>query len=388
MAAAARPTPFARSLTSNIGSARTSMAPPRLRQWKRIWFGRGAGASLTLCSGYLNMCTLLRFGTVGGPMTGNTIRLGGMLALEGETASAAGLMLLGFYVGGVITLFVLDVSKHLPSFIAAVTPVVLISGALILSDGLALVYASEPLETRRLVTSLTAFSLGGQNIISGRAPSLGANTTFMTGTVKRISEGSYALLLGDLKDAKERDTLVLLCLLWTCTAAGAAIGACAADSESHLLTDWPLLPAVPVQALTLLLLRWKDPEKRVGPRRPRLRRLSVITPAGSVANSRDSSPERAPKQQAASVAAAHEDDGNDDGQEVGGREPPRGPPRRPPAVGREGEQSAALVAQREADAAAAAKKLVGGETVVMPFNEVQDESASPPGASAAKSSPS
>jgi len=252
---------------------------------RRIWAGRAAGATLTFVSGYVNMCTLIRFGTVGGPMTGNTIRFGGALGLEDwDGAAAAGIMICGFYVGGVAMLALVELSQTRVPLLALFGPSLLAGGSLLLSDGLAQSFALQPMERLRLVTSLSAFSLGGQNVISGRAPCLGANTTFMTGTVKRISEGTWALMCGELK-GKEADTFKLLLTLWTCTMLGAVIGSHAASAERGVLLAWPLLPAVCLQALTIFLIRWRDPEKPTNTTR---KRLDTVTPTPS----RDVSPVR------------------------------------------------------------------------------------------------
>ena len=263
----------------------------------RLAGGRAAGVVLTCVSGWVNAHTLTRFGTVGGPMTGNTIKVGVNLALgEWEAASALGAMLLGFYLGGFVVLALLDLGRHVRG-LTVVGPSLLLGGALLLCDALAPIQSGE--NAMRLVSALTAFSLGGQNVVSAKAPSLGANTTFMTGTLKRISEGSYALVRGTLGRSRDRDTLVLLLLLWAGTLTGAAIGILATSSAATdalpLLARWPLLAPAILQAVVLWLLRWKDPE----PPPPTAHTLGAVTPgpptpAGSISrsprNSRSSSP--------------------------------------------------------------------------------------------------
>ena len=45
-----------------------------------MWAGRISGGVLTSISGYVSAATWTRYGTVGGPMTGNTIRFGVYMA--------------------------------------------------------------------------------------------------------------------------------------------------------------------------------------------------------------------------------------------------------------------------------------------------------------------
>ena len=215
-------------------------------------------------------------------MTGNTIRLGVYLSSsDWEAALPVGLMLLAFYFGGVFMLAFLDCSSHGRLGwlkLSTVGPSAVLAAAFVACDGIVLASAPmrQPERTLRLVSALNAFALGGQNVISGKSPCLGANTTFMTGTVKRISEGSYALIRGTLKP-NEQETLVLLLLLWGGTLAGAAVGvhAATASVDTPIIGKWPLLPAAAMQAITLFLLRWLDP----GPSSSPTRSLAVITPA-------------------------------------------------------------------------------------------------------------
>ena len=125
-----------------------------------------------------------------------------------------------------------------------------------------------------------------QNVVSGKAPCLAANTSFMTGTVKRISEGTWGLIRGQLS-TKEKETFVLLLCLWSSTVLGAAIGAQTEGSSWPLLASWPLLPVALVQAVTIGLLRHLDPEK---PPSAKQQKLAVSTPCTSAASSRDPSP--------------------------------------------------------------------------------------------------
>jgi hypothetical protein len=47
---------------------------------RKLWAGRISGGVLTFVSGYVSAATWTRYGTVGGPMTGNTIRFGVFMA--------------------------------------------------------------------------------------------------------------------------------------------------------------------------------------------------------------------------------------------------------------------------------------------------------------------
>ena len=96
-------------------------------------------------------------------MTGNTIRMGGNLSLGlWDDALTAGAMIFGFYAGGLATLALLDLGKG-SAALTTVAPAVVLAGCLVLSDGAALAMpASVPIERLRLISVLTAFSLGGQ----------------------------------------------------------------------------------------------------------------------------------------------------------------------------------------------------------------------------------
>ena len=103
------------TLTRAKTSALSGLDPSDSKQRgaQRRTCGRAAGIALTFVSGYVNAITLGRYGTVGGPMTGNTIRLGVYLSSSyWEAALPVGLMLLAFYIGGVFMLAFLDCSSH------------------------------------------------------------------------------------------------------------------------------------------------------------------------------------------------------------------------------------------------------------------------------------
>ena len=117
------------------------------------------------------------------PMTGNTIRFGNAVS-HGlwDDAGLARLIIFCVYLGGLEMLALLDLGQR-SAAVTTVGPALLLGGALLLSDGLAFALESSvSFERLRLVTALTAFSFGRQNVVTNKAPCLGASTTFLTGT--------------------------------------------------------------------------------------------------------------------------------------------------------------------------------------------------------------
>lgn len=104
---------------------------------------------------------------------------------------SAGAMIAAFAFGGFVATAMVDIGHGRP--LGVVGPAAIAFGALVLNDVILLALREEAsARDMALVTSLSAFALGVQNVVSGRAPCLATNTTFMTGTVKRISEGAWA----------------------------------------------------------------------------------------------------------------------------------------------------------------------------------------------------
>jgi uncharacterized membrane protein YoaK (UPF0700 family) len=249
------------------------------------WAGRLAGGALAMVAGYVGGNMSLRFGVLPGPMSGNSVRLG-LYTEQGEWELAVRMacLLSGFFAGGMITLIALDVGREVHTSIAVLVPTLLLPAALVSCDGLERAFAFElspsPMRYVRYVSLLAGFTMGGQNIVTGRAPCLAANTTFMTGTVKRITEGVWALARRRLH-GKDLANFKLLVCLWLCYAAGGVLGAAA----SSLSMQWQLSIAAPIQSLTLFLLLRFNPEPV-----HKQHKIPVATPTCSAHSSREPSP--------------------------------------------------------------------------------------------------
>jgi hypothetical protein len=205
---------------------------------------------------------------------------------------SAGAMIAAFAFGGFVATAMVDIGHGRP--LGVVGPAAIAFGALVLNDVIILLALQEEASARdmALVTSLSAFALGVQNVVSGRAPCLATNTTFMTGTVKRISEGAWAFVSGQLR-GDDRRNLKLLLWLWLFYVVGGIVGGAAfaplpVVSPRPLLDALPLLPAAIVQGFTLLMLRWLDPEP--AKRRCKKPKVAMVSPAPSRSASRDPSP--------------------------------------------------------------------------------------------------
>ena len=181
-------------------------------------------------AGFVNANTKIRFDTFGGMMTGNTINFAirlqsGDYAMAGATAS----LLAAFVVGGLCTLVMMHKCGRRGGL---VLPPVVLAGALVLCDILQHRFPpSADGDTRwvnALISSLAAFAMGGQNMVSSR-PGIGANSSFLTGTLKRLSEALYKCLTSTLPPAERLPTAVLL-VVWTSNVLGALLGAALATS--------------------------------------------------------------------------------------------------------------------------------------------------------------
>ena len=238
-------------------------------------------------AGYVDANTFIRFKTFGGMMTGNTIKLAiNLQQAEWMTALGFACTLLCFVVGGITMRAILEkgslharhkaaVRSAVPGaravslsrssrLIALFAPPLMLFACLVLCDGLTSL--TDDKQARALISSLAAAAMGGQNMVSSRAPSVAANTTFLTGTLKRLSDGIYAWAAGELK-AHDHRAIQVLAICWLFNMVGAIAGAALAYDASW--TSFSLAPAAVALAALSFHLRWKEfkSSARVAPRR-------------------------------------------------------------------------------------------------------------------------
>ena len=111
-----------------------------------------------------------------------------------------------------------------------------------------------------LASSLAAFALGAQNLLSQKAGLIKANTTFMTGNIQKMAEAIFnaATRKGGLKPAEERAAFLLFCT-WLPYILGGICGASLAD-----LTSWSLTPVALLYAIGMFSMQ-NDPPKKAAP---------------------------------------------------------------------------------------------------------------------------
>ena len=117
--------------------------------------------------------------------------------------------------------------------------------AFVLVDGLALALHQDRSDGERynvhasLASSLAAFALGSQNLLSQKSGVVKANTTFMTGNIQKMAEAvwSQCTKKGGLSASEKRAAVLLFCT-WLPYVLGGVCGAALATT-----TDWSLTPA-------------------------------------------------------------------------------------------------------------------------------------------------
>lgn len=122
----------------------------------------------------------------------------------------------------------------------------------ILTDGLALAVDTTPQEYNiyaSLVSSLAAFALGAQNLLSQKSGVVKANTTFMTGNIQKMAESCWNAWQkrgkGGISKAERRAAAVLFCT-WISYVGGGVCGAAAAAAKTF---HWSLTPVSVVYAI-------------------------------------------------------------------------------------------------------------------------------------------
>jgi uncharacterized membrane protein YoaK (UPF0700 family) len=170
-------------------------------------------------AGYTTSNTKVRFDTFGGMMTGNTVKLGiTMQQGDWEWTAVYIACIIMFAIGTVVALFMRQSlgdkrSQHvfLIVFCCAFASV---DGFSLLADDTPDLPDSEEYNIyASLVSSLVAFALGAQNLLSSKCKLIGGNTTFMTGNIQKMSEASWNACTrkGGLKTAEKRFAFLIFC---------------------------------------------------------------------------------------------------------------------------------------------------------------------------------
>ena len=125
-------------------------------------------------AGYVTSNTKVRFDTFGGMMTGNTVKLG--ISLQQGNWDWVGVyssLISMFAFGTVCALWMI---QKLGSKRAQHAALFIFCGALVLVDGIALSVRHHDPVYQSLASSLAAFALGGQNLMSQKSGVVSANT--------------------------------------------------------------------------------------------------------------------------------------------------------------------------------------------------------------------
>ena len=234
-------------------------------------------------AGYTTSNTKVRFNTFGGMMTGNTVKLGiTMQQGEWKWTGVYFACIMAFAIGTITALFMiqkLGIGRSQHAFL------LVFCAAFVLVDGLALVVDNTPQGYNiwaRLVSSLTAFALGGQNLLSQKSGLIKANTTFMTGNIQKMAEAvwNFATKKGGLKPDERRATLLLFCT-WISYVGGGVSGAAMA-SLVHF--HWSLTPVALLYAGGMVSMQIEPPKKAdVKPAKQTAATSAVAQPAAEMA---------------------------------------------------------------------------------------------------------
>jgi uncharacterized membrane protein YoaK (UPF0700 family) len=240
----------------------------RRREDKQLLeLNRLEAACFGLIAGYVNANTKIRFDTFGGMMTGNTVNFAIRLQ-TGQTAMAlaTGSLLLAFVIGGGVTLVLVNKLGRKGSLFM---PPLLLGGALVLCDVLQHAYPPSPDDADAytwmrarpaFISTLVAFAMGGQNVVSSRG--IAANSTFLTGCLKRLTEAFYSWADGTMTEQDKKPTQILAAV-WLSNFCGAVLGAVfAASLQMH---DWSLCPVAAFMAVLVFWERYKDPTRLSSP---------------------------------------------------------------------------------------------------------------------------
>jgi len=214
---------------------------------------------LGLTAGYTTANTKVRFNTFGGMMTGNTVKLG--MSLQAADWGWAGVYfcsILAFAIGTVFALFMI---QKLGSLRSQQAFLFIFCAAFALVDGLAAAVDLTP-EDYNLAASfcstLAAFALGAQNILSQKSGVVKNNTTFMTGNIQKMAEAGWNHFTkkGGLKPAEKR-TAILLALTWISYVLGGVIGAAIAKIPHF---HWSLTPISIFYAIGMASMQVEPPK--------------------------------------------------------------------------------------------------------------------------------
>jgi len=214
-------------------------------------------------AGYTTANTKVRFNTFGGMMTGNTVKLGITLQ-QGEYAWTGVYFacVLLFALGTIAALYML---QRLGGPRSQRAFLIVFCACFVIVDGVALAVDDTPESYNihaSLVSSLAAFALGGQNLLSQKAGVVKANTTFMTGNIQKVAEAVWNAYnkrkAGGLKPAEQR-AAVLLVVTWIAYVLG---GVCGAAMASLIHFHWSLTPVALLYATGMTSMLIEPPSKK------------------------------------------------------------------------------------------------------------------------------
>lgn len=205
-------------------------------------------------AGYTTSNTKLRFNTFGGMMTGNTVKVG--ISLEAGKFDWAGVYLACISMFAIGTVFALFMIQRLGERAQSVFLLVFVA-AFVLTDGLAKVLDHQDHQDGEeynilasLASSLAAFALGAQNLLSQKSGVVKANTTFMTGNIQKMAEAvwNHFTKKGGLKESEKRAAVLLFCT-WLPYIIGGVCGAALAHKGDWSLTPVSLLYAFGMRSM-------------------------------------------------------------------------------------------------------------------------------------------
>lgn len=214
-------------------------------------------------SGYTTGNTKVRFNTFGGMMTGNTVKLGITMA-QGDWpwtgVFAASISM--FFIG---TIFALYMIQKIGELRFQHLFLLIFMACFILTDGLALAVDTTPESYNiyaSLVSSLAAFALGAQNLLSQKSGVIKANTTFMTGNIQKMAEAVWNAWQkrnkGGLSAADKRAAAVLFCT-WISYIGG---GVCGAATAAVKTFHWSLTPVSVLYAIGMASMQIEPPKEK------------------------------------------------------------------------------------------------------------------------------
>lgn len=216
---------------------------------------------LGLESGYVTSNTNIRYGTFGGMMTGNTVKLGMAMSAGDWPAVGVYVCVLSCFALGTLCCLIMLRSK---SAFTQRLWLFAFSASIVLVDVINLAVRSDEHVYDRAVSALAAFALGAQNCLSQKSAVVKANTTFMTGNIQKMAEAVFLHFTKGLKPSERRAALLLL-VTWLTYVLGGLVGYRIASCPGTFCQEWSLAPAAVLYGVGMLSMHYEEPKPNAPP---------------------------------------------------------------------------------------------------------------------------